>query len=33
MCLFVFKFSFVEDKVCEVFDDVMGDIFHDGFDD
>ena len=32
MCLFVFKFPFVEDKVFEVFDGVLVDIFHEGFD-
>ena len=32
MCLFVFKFPFVEDKVGEVFDDVLVNIFHEGFD-
>ena len=31
-CLFVFKFPFVWDKICEVFDDVLMDICHEGFD-
>ena len=30
--LFVFEFSFIKDKVCEIFNDVLVDIFHEGFD-
>ena len=32
MCLYVFKFPFVWDKVCELFDGIMVNIFHEGFD-
>ena len=30
-CLFIIEFSFVEDKVCDVFDGVLVYIFHEGF--
>ena len=29
--LFVIEFFFVQDKVCEVFDGILVDIFHEGF--
>ena len=32
-CLFVFKFSFIEDQVCEIFDGVLVDISHEDFND
>ena len=32
MCLFVFQLSFVKNNVCEVFDDILVDILHEGFD-
>ena len=31
-CLLIFKFPFVEDKIYEVFDDILVDIFHESFD-
>jgi hypothetical protein len=31
-CLFIFKFSFVEDHVCEVFNGVLVNVFHESFD-
>jgi hypothetical protein len=30
--LLVFKFSFVEDKICEVFNGILVNFFHEGFD-
>jgi hypothetical protein len=32
MCLYVFEFPFVWDKVCELFDGILVNIFHEGFD-
>lgn len=32
MCMFVFKFHFIDDKVSEVFDDIPVNIFHESFD-
>ena len=30
--LLVFKFSFVENKICEVFNGILVNVFHEGFD-
>ena len=32
MCLFVFQLSFVEHKICEIFDCILVNIMHEGFD-
>jgi hypothetical protein len=31
MGLFIIEFSFVENEICEVFNDIMVCIFHEGF--
>ena len=30
--MFVFEFSFIKDEVCKIFNGVLMDIFHEGFD-